>query len=1101
MAPSVEGIAYFAFGHPEDQWSACQLLKREPGGALLLRRGSKEHAVPAEKAHLLRPRPGCEVLPRNLAELKGEALDAAAVEEALRSHVCGGLVYLAVDEVTVFVNPFRDLQIYDDTWINMYAALDPTLPPHIYSVTAKAYKHLQDKRRDQVLVFLGDSLSGKSRSVRHAMDFLLSTAPGEEDQLDVFLKTMHPLLEPLIGVRSLDCEAAISTRALVSLDVVLDKDGFASHAGVAVELLEVGRLTRSSATTGHTFEALYLALAHPSSSKWVGDRSEFRLLGSACELEEYDLEGEAAARWEDAVQAFGLDMEELVRVLCGIALLGELLVDEPGHAGASEVSLADVAQALGVEPAAALVEALRGGEVAVRATIEGLYRRVVAQVVSAAGSRLRAVGGVAGDARTVAAHSCGRRIRLVEVPSLPGELDRPSAGETLRLQWLAEAVQADLLAAALEQRCGTAGVEDLSERGQIAQGALGAIAGASGLARVLLSMSGNPTEKIREQLSDWASFSEGAAEATAAAAEGPSIATAALAISPLVEHEDARSCTVRGSAGSIEYLLDEHTVRSFVGGDIPLEVLAVISSSSCRLAALLASGAGDFALSVPPAEAAEASISSLRAQMRGEGCQPWVVCCLRPTAACKPGLICKKELLSQIQRYRLADIASCVRGAPIGKGFGKVWSFAAFIRAFSPPGSAPPVPPDDVASAQVACRALIKRVGGEREGFVGLESVYGTERLSVQLEDRLAQLVALQNALQGELEEEKDQETDAVAYQDASLVQHGSMSAIEFCDLRQHQEVTDGDDASIAEHMPSPLLSPMDESASTRTCETTALSSTEFCEQLWQQQEEPELETRDASSGGVDVLREQMREVATSLQAAPAVAEQTAQLSSSLVALKEQLRRLQGSSDDAVSSAAGRTLVLGRTPMGSAQLPVPASAEFPPGVERELRDLREQLRRQQDEHAKQTVVLQAQHRQEVDRVLQQLQVAKESAKQEHRISDISTAASSSALPVGTPVALRPASPSHIGRDSGKTTHSKLHGALSQMAVVLRVSREQEEVYKDEVAILRQECESWRLEADRLWGQVQDLQRQLNEPRHDSRRPFASLPSHAGQSWR
>lgn len=80
---------------------------------MLLRRGSKEHTVPAEK-----------VLPRNLAEPKCVALDAAAVEEALRSHVCGGLAYLAVDEVTVFVNPFRDLQIYDDTWINMYAALD-----------------------------------------------------------------------------------------------------------------------------------------------------------------------------------------------------------------------------------------------------------------------------------------------------------------------------------------------------------------------------------------------------------------------------------------------------------------------------------------------------------------------------------------------------------------------------------------------------------------------------------------------------------------------------------------------------------------------------------------------------------------------------------------------------------------------------------------------------------------------------------------------------------------------------------------------------------------------------------------------------------------
>mmetsp|Transcript_12421 Transcript_12421/g.20332 ORF Transcript_12421/g.20332 Transcript_12421/m.20332 type:complete len:999 (-) Transcript_12421:70-3066(-) len=66
-------------------------------------------------------------------------------------------------------------------------------------------------------------------------------------------------------------------------------------------------------------------------------------------------------------------------------------------------------------------------------------------------------------------------------------------------------------------------------------------------------------------------------------------------------------------------------------------------------------------------------------------------------------------------------------------------------------------------------------------------------------------------------------------------------------------------------------------------------------------------------------------------------------------------------------------------------------------------------------------------------------------------------------------------------------HGTLHSALTQMAAVLRVAKESEaklvegqKTRHNEVEELRQEANAWRIESDRLWVQVKELQHQLQE---------------------
>merc|ERR1719183_1524470 len=73
------------------------------------------------------------------------------------------------------------------------------------------------------------------------------------------------------------------------------------------------------------------------------------------------------------------------------------------------------------------------------------------------------------------------------------------------------------------------------------------------------------------------------------------------------------------------------------------------------------------------------------------------------------------------------------------------------------------------------------------------------------------------------------------------------------------------------------------------------------------------------------------------------------------------------------------------------------------------------------------------------------------------------------------------------RSMAAPQHASVHLALSQMAAVLRVAKESETSLRKshssrdaEIQELRQECDSWRIESDRLWVQVKELQQTVQE---------------------
>ncbi|CAE8634080.1 unnamed protein product [Polarella glacialis] len=116
----------------KQEWLLCQLLGRNPGDGARVKPLKKDPVnVRPEDAHLICPRPDQEKATQNLAGLGRDGLGPEDVEDAVRNHFYNQLPYTNINDITLCVNPFRELNIYSESWIEKYSALDPSLRTHI----------------------------------------------------------------------------------------------------------------------------------------------------------------------------------------------------------------------------------------------------------------------------------------------------------------------------------------------------------------------------------------------------------------------------------------------------------------------------------------------------------------------------------------------------------------------------------------------------------------------------------------------------------------------------------------------------------------------------------------------------------------------------------------------------------------------------------------------------------------------------------------------------------------------------------------------------------------------------------------------------------
>ncbi|XP_025090259.1 unconventional myosin-XVIIIa-like isoform X3 [Pomacea canaliculata] len=178
----------------------------------------------------------------------------------LRQRFAGHLPHTYAGPSLIVINPTQHLPIYSEKLIHMFKGCkQEDLPPHVYSAAQIAYRDLLASRRDQSILFLGRSGSGKTCSLQHCLHYLIGAAGSINNILTVEkLSAINILLQSFANCRTLLNTNASRYMQITTLD--FDPSGVIGSASIQVLLFEKSRLVRRPEGEP-TFHIFYQLLA------------------------------------------------------------------------------------------------------------------------------------------------------------------------------------------------------------------------------------------------------------------------------------------------------------------------------------------------------------------------------------------------------------------------------------------------------------------------------------------------------------------------------------------------------------------------------------------------------------------------------------------------------------------------------------------------------------------------------------------------------------------------------------------------------------------------------------------------------------------------
>jgi myosin V len=137
----------------------------------------------------------------NLIEL--HHLSENAVLHILRNRFSSNHIYTFVSSILVAVNPFRDVPIYGQEYVDKYknSPDKKTLPPHIFATADNAYIALIRNFKSQSIVISGESGAGKTESIKLILKYIAHASrrrtekPGGGRSIQEQILQANPLME------------------------------------------------------------------------------------------------------------------------------------------------------------------------------------------------------------------------------------------------------------------------------------------------------------------------------------------------------------------------------------------------------------------------------------------------------------------------------------------------------------------------------------------------------------------------------------------------------------------------------------------------------------------------------------------------------------------------------------------------------------------------------------------------------------------------------------------------------------------------------------------------------------------------------------------
>ncbi|XP_006812831.1 unconventional myosin-Vb-like, partial [Saccoglossus kowalevskii] len=272
-----------------------------------------------------------------------------------------GNIYTYCGIVLVAINPYKELDIYGNEFIQFYSGCNRNrIDPHVYAIAEEAYSSMCKFEHNQSIIVTGESGAGKTVSAKYAMRYFatVGAGPGESDtQMEKKVLASNPIMEAIGNAKTIRNDN--SSRFGKYIEIGFSKKNLIIGANMRTYLLEKSRVVFQAAQERnyHIFYQLCAAaseykefmLSNPDDFYYTS-QGESPFVGGVDDADEFD-------ETRKALQLIGVtESQQLMvfRILAAILHFGnvdflEADNQESCKVSPDDISLSVVASLLGID--------------------------------------------------------------------------------------------------------------------------------------------------------------------------------------------------------------------------------------------------------------------------------------------------------------------------------------------------------------------------------------------------------------------------------------------------------------------------------------------------------------------------------------------------------------------------------------------------------------------------------------------------------------------------------------------------------------------------------------------------------------------------------
>jgi myosin-1 len=248
----------------------------------------------------------------------------SGIVENLKSRLIASYIYTYIGPVLIACNPYKWLNIYDDSYIKRYKFQNRNdAHPHVFMTAEAAYRGMITEEESQCIIISGESGAGKTEASKQIQNYIAAVSgggSGVETLKQTFLRS-NPVLEAFGNAKTLRNNN--SSRFGKYFELKFDSFGSPRGGVITNYLLEKSRIV-SSGEGERSFHIFYQLLT----SKYIKNfglsnnpNDYYYLSCSSCSTVEGMNDCEELQETLQAMASVGMNNESIEQILSLVAIV------------------------------------------------------------------------------------------------------------------------------------------------------------------------------------------------------------------------------------------------------------------------------------------------------------------------------------------------------------------------------------------------------------------------------------------------------------------------------------------------------------------------------------------------------------------------------------------------------------------------------------------------------------------------------------------------------------------------------------------------------------------------------------------------------------